>query len=133
MDPAAFRVTKGGSPVALEPKALEVLLFLLENPGRLVGKKELLDRVWPDSVVTESAMTRVIADLRRALGDAAHEARYIETVPTKGYRFISEVRRAEAPPAPPPPRRRLLAWLAGGALALALAGVAYLALGPARR
>ena len=75
VDPAAFRVTKGGEPVPLEPKAFEVLLFLLENPGRLVEKRELLERVWPDAVVTESAMTRVIADLRRALGDAAREAR----------------------------------------------------------
>ncbi len=67
-----------------------MLLVLLERPGRLVEKRELLERVWPDAVVTESAMTRVIADLRRALGDAAREARYIETVPTKGYRFIAE-------------------------------------------
>lgn len=93
MDPVAFRVLKAGQPVSVEPKAFEVLLFLLENPERLVEKKELLDRVWPDTVVTESAMTRVIADLRKALGDSAREARYIETVPTKGYRFIAGIRK----------------------------------------
>ncbi len=88
----------------LEPKAFEVLLVLLEDPGRLVEKRELLERVWPDAVVTESALTRVIADLRRALGDDAREARYVETVPTKGYRFVAEVRRVEgrAPEAVPP-------------------------------
>ena len=103
VDPSAFRVTKAGRSVSLEPKAFEVLLFLVENPGRLVEKRELLERVWPNTVVTESAMTRVIADLRRALGDAAREARYVETVPTKGYRFIAEVRRV---PRARPPRRR---------------------------
>jgi Tol biopolymer transport system component/DNA-binding winged helix-turn-helix (wHTH) protein len=126
VDPTAFRVTKAGRTVPLEPKAFEVLVFLLDNPGRLVEKKELLERVWPDTVVTESAMTRVIADLRRALGDAAREARYIETVPTKGYRFIAEVRRSPGTAAPlvaaAPPRaarRRTAAWVAGGAAALA--------------
>ncbi len=91
VDLDTYRVTKAGQPVPLEPKAFEVLVFLLENAARLVTKQELLDRVWPDAVVTESALTRVIADLRRALGDDAHEARYIETVPTKGYRFVAEV------------------------------------------
>jgi len=136
VDPSAFRATKAGKPVALEPKAFEVLLFLVENPGRLVEKKELLEKVWPDAVVTESAMTRVIADLRKALGDAAREARYIETVPTKGYRFIAEVRKAadaarisETPASPvsAPTRRRLslrFAWLA-----LAVVVVAVLLLG----
>ena len=93
VDPVAFRVLKAGQPVSVEPKAFEVLLYLVQNPGRLVEKKELLEQVWPNTVVTESAMTRVIADLRRALGDTAREAHYIETVPTKGYRFIATVRR----------------------------------------
>lgn len=138
MDPAAFRVTKAGRPVPLEPKAFEVLRFLLENPGRLIGKSELLDRVWPDTAVTESAMTRVIADLRRALGDTAREARYIETVPTRGYRFIAELRLTGAPSppgrdeGPPPSRRRLLAWLAGGGLVVVLALIALLAFRAAR-
>ncbi len=132
VDPAAYRVTKAGLPVPLEPKAFEVLLFLLQNPGRLVEKKELLERVWPDIVVTEGAMTRVIADLRRSLGDAAREARYIETVPTKGYRFIAEVRRIAEPQAPAPPAepsapgaaapQRRVVWVAAGFLVLAVAG-----------
>lgn len=140
VDPRAFRVWKAGRPVALEPKAFEVLLFLVENPGRLVEKKELLERVWPDTVVTESAMTRVIADLRKALGDPAREARYIETVPTRGYRFIAEVRKAPddaaIPQAPPglepasasrllPPR---LLWFAAGAVGLVVLLVGFRAM-----
>ena len=130
MDPVAFRVLKAGQPVSVEPKAFEVLLYLVENPGRLVEKKELLERVWPNTVVTESAMTRVIADLRKALGDSAREARYIETVPTKGYRFIADVRKAPDEAAvssrpsnegPVPTSRRLsprFLWFGAGAAAL---------------
>jgi Tol biopolymer transport system component/DNA-binding winged helix-turn-helix (wHTH) protein len=142
LDPVAFRVLKAGLPVAVEPKAFEVLLFLVENPGRLVGKQELLDRIWPDTVVTESAMTRVIADLRRALGDSAHGARYIETVPTRGYRFIAGVRKApdEAGVSPMPPDdepvptpRRLsprFLWFGAGAVAIV---AFFLGLGAMRR
>lgn len=88
---SAFQVFKGGRVAPLEPKAIEVLVFLIEHRGRLVEKGEILDAVWKDAFVTPSAMTRVIAQLRKTLGDDAKEARYIETVPTRGYRFIAEV------------------------------------------
>ena len=78
------------SPLELEPKALEVLLFLIERRERLVLKEELLDGVWRDTFVTPNALTRVIAQLRKALGDDAQEARVIETVPRKGYRFLPD-------------------------------------------
>jgi DNA-binding winged helix-turn-helix (wHTH) protein len=123
VDPAAARVYRGERPVAVEPKAFEVLQILVENPGRLVEKQELLDAVWRDTAVTENAMTRVVAHLRKSLGDDAKQARYIETVPTRGYRFIAEVetedgdRIALAAPRAGVPRR--LAWLA------LLAGVAF--------
>jgi DNA-binding winged helix-turn-helix (wHTH) protein len=91
VEPRAFKVWKGGSEVPLEPKAFSVLLFLIENRGRLVEKTELLDGVWKGTFVTENAMTREIARLRKALGDDPKEARYIQTVHTRGYRFIAEV------------------------------------------
>ena len=92
VEPEAFRVWKDGSVVQVEPKAFEVLLFLIQNRGRLVEKRELLDAVWKKTFVTENALTREIAQLRKALGEEARSARYIETVPTRGYRFIAEVR-----------------------------------------
>jgi DNA-binding winged helix-turn-helix (wHTH) protein/TolB-like protein/Tfp pilus assembly protein PilF len=92
----AFRVLKAGQPVALEPKAVDLLTYLVENSGRLVGKQELLDAVWKDTAVSEGALTRVIAQLRKALGDVATEPRYLETVPTRGYRFVGDVRRVPA-------------------------------------
>jgi len=91
LDSNNFQVTKGGNLVSLEPKAFEVLLYLLSNPGRLIEKDDLLNAVWKDSFVTQNAMTRVIAQLRKALGDDAKQARYIETVPTRGYRFIADI------------------------------------------
>lgn len=96
-----FVVTRGGQRVVLEPKAMDVLRALVERPGRLVSKDELLDLVWPGVAVTPNALTRVVAQLRRALGDDASAARLIETVPTRGYRFIATVEAMEASAAPP--------------------------------
>src|SRR6185369_6445550 len=99
---ASFRVSKAGRPVALEPKAIETLVFLLERRGRLVERDELLNGVWRDSFVTPNALTRIIAQLRRELGDDPKEAQIIETVPTRGYRFIAEVEQwLEAEPSNP--------------------------------
>lgn len=91
VDPGSFRLWKAERIVQIEPKAFQVLLFLLENRGRLIEKRELLDAVWKETFVTENALTREIALLRKALGENAREAKYIETVPTKGYRFIADV------------------------------------------
>ncbi len=91
IDLSGFRVLKAGKAVPLEPKALNLLVFLVENPRRLVEKKELIDAVWGDAFVTENVLTRIIGQLRKALGDDVKEGRYIETVPTRGYRFIAEV------------------------------------------
>ncbi len=126
VDPSAFQARKAGMPVPLEPKAFEVLLFLVRSEGRLVTKAELQDAVWPGTFVTESALTRLIAQLRRGLGDDAREARYIETVPTRGYRFIGRLAEGLGPTPPATPRgpRRRRAWAA-----LGVAGVPALVLG----
>src|SRR5438552_11098455 len=91
VDVETFRVLRDGSPLALEPRAFEVLVFLINHPGRLIEKEELLEAVWKETFVTPNALTRTIAHLRKTLGDDARGARYIETVPTRGYRFIAEV------------------------------------------
>ena len=103
VDEAAFLARRGGQPLDLEPKALEVLLVLLARRGQLVTKSDLQAGVWPDAAVTESALTRVVAQLRKALEDDARDARYIETVPTRGYRFIAPVIVGEAMPMPEAP------------------------------
>lgn len=86
-----FKVSKSGRDVQLEPKTLKLLIFLIENKGRLIEKGEMLDAVWKDTNVTENALTREIAKLRRMLDDNPKRARYIQTVHTRGYRFVAEV------------------------------------------
>ena len=65
----------------LEPKAFDLLVLLLERQGQVVTKQEILDTVWRQTAVTDNALTRIVAHLRKALGDDARDARYIETVP----------------------------------------------------
>ena len=86
-----LRLTRAGETLALEPKALRVLLYLLHNPGRLVTKDELLNAVWGDTAVTENSLSRAVALLRKVLDDDIREPRFIATVPTAGYRFIPPV------------------------------------------
>jgi DNA-binding winged helix-turn-helix (wHTH) protein len=95
VDDREFRLSANGAPLQVEPKVLRLLLYLIENRNRLVRKQELLDRVWPDAMVTENALTRVVGLLRKALNDDSHVPRFIETVPTAGYRFIASVTVAE--------------------------------------
>lgn len=80
-----------GRDVYLPPKTFETLRFLVERPGHLVTKTELLDAIWPGVAVSENALTRCIKEVRAALDDDVHAPRCIETVPRVGYRFIAPV------------------------------------------
>lgn len=104
-DPTAFRVTRGDVPVHLEPKAVDVLRYLIDRPGLLVSKHELIHAIWKDTAVGDNALTRLVAQLRKALEDPADRPRYIETVPTRGYRFIAH----PVPTRPGPTREETLA------------------------
>ena len=100
LDKADFCLRSGGRRVPLEPKSLRVLLELVEHPGTLLQKSALLEAVWPGTFVEETTLTRAVALLRRQLGDSSRAPRFIETVPTLGYRFLPEVtvrQRAAAP------------------------------------
>jgi TolB-like protein/Flp pilus assembly protein TadD len=77
--------------VEIQPKPLSLLFHLIRNRERMVGKRELLDRVWPGVIVTESALSSALRDVRRALGDAGAQPRLIETLRGRGYRFIAPV------------------------------------------
>lgn len=89
-------------PVRIGNKAFQVLLALIEQRGRLVTKDALMSSVWDGTIVTESALTSVIKELRRALGDDARTPRFIESVYGRGYRLLCQVVQAEdAPQAEP--------------------------------
>ncbi len=90
-----FCLVKAGEVLPVEPKTFRVLLYLLRNPQKLIAKEELLNAVWGDAAVTDSSLTRTIAQLRRLLGDDIRNPRYIETVATVGYRFLCEVEASE--------------------------------------
>src|SRR5687767_6446591 len=92
-----------GSPISLTPKTFDLLVALVENAGRLVEKDVLLQAVWPDVAVEEGNLTKGIFSLRQTLEEDGG-ARYIETVPKRGYRFIAPVTAApeERPPTPRP-------------------------------
>lgn len=91
LDTDAYRLHKAGVAVPLEPKAFNLLVWMVQRPAQLLTKQEIFEAIWPRTAVTDHALTRVIALLRRALGDEAREARYIETVPTRGYRWVCPV------------------------------------------
>jgi DNA-binding winged helix-turn-helix (wHTH) protein len=94
LDVSERRLSKGGRPVSLEPKAHEVLLALVRNAGRLLTKRELLDLVWPESFVEEGILAVHVSGLRKALGQAGQP--YIETVSRAGYRFTASVTQRPA-------------------------------------
>src|SRR5215469_11745932 len=91
LNEADFCLNRAGQRIALEPKALRVLTLLVSRAGRLVEKQELLESVWPNTFVEENTLTRTIGVLRRELGDSPRDSKLIETVPTRGYRFIAPV------------------------------------------
>jgi DNA-binding winged helix-turn-helix (wHTH) protein/tetratricopeptide (TPR) repeat protein len=89
---------RGPQRCKLTAKAEAVLRYLIEHPGRLVHKADLLAAVWPDVHVSEWVLTTCIRELRQVLGDAVKTPQYIATVHGQGYRFIAPVTVAEAPP-----------------------------------
>jgi DNA-binding winged helix-turn-helix (wHTH) protein len=91
LDVRERRLTSGAEAIRLSPKAFAVLAALVQQPGRLVTKDELLARVWPESFVEEGILTVHMSTLRKALGDDTRPSSYIETVARSGYRFIAGV------------------------------------------
>ena len=97
LDPAEKVLLRDGHPISVPPKAIETLLVLVEKHGHVMEKTEVLQRVWPDTFVEEATLAQNIFTLRKALGDSAHGHKYIETVPTRGYRFVAPVKTLEQP------------------------------------
>jgi len=89
LDLARGCLLRAGEEIKLRPKVYEALKFLVENPGRLIGKQELIQAVWPDSFVTDDSLVQCAVELRRALED--HDQQLLKTVPRRGYLFTAKV------------------------------------------
>jgi TolB-like protein/class 3 adenylate cyclase/Tfp pilus assembly protein PilF len=125
LDLDRYELRRGDEPVEIQPKAFDVLRYLVENAGRTVTKEELLERVWPGVVVAESSLTQAVFQARRALGDQDGEGSIVRTVRRRGYALGVPVERApevasatapapdaaEAADAPGAAERRLAALL----------------------
>jgi DNA-binding winged helix-turn-helix (wHTH) protein/tetratricopeptide (TPR) repeat protein len=92
LDPAEQLLLRNRKAIPLPPKVFATLLVLVQNSGRVVAKDELLEKVWPDSFVDESSLAQNISILRKALGEGPGAAKYTETVPKRGYRFVADVK-----------------------------------------
>src|SRR5229473_1191620 len=93
VNPSTGELRKQGIRIKLHEKPLQVLLALLEHPGQVVTRKEIQERLWPQDtfVEFENGLNNAISRLREALSDTADSPRFIETIPRRGYRFLSEV------------------------------------------
>lgn len=106
LDRRARRLWSGSEEVLLTPKAMEVLLFLLDRAGTVVKREELLEAVWPETYVDDHALSVQIREIRKALGDQPGKPKYIETRHRRGYLFIGEVLREASEPAAQPSEAR---------------------------
>ncbi len=104
VQPRLNRLSRGEQVLQIEPKMMDVLVYLAHNAGEVVSKNDITDAVWPDLFITESVISRAIAGLRRALEDDARNPRFIETILKRGYRLIAEVLPAPEVTDTRPPR-----------------------------
>jgi DNA-binding winged helix-turn-helix (wHTH) protein len=91
VEPESNVIRQGSDEVRLEPRVMNLLVHLASRPGLVTSKDQIVDAVWDGAFISESALTRTIADLRKALGDDARSPRYIETISKRGYRLVAEV------------------------------------------
>jgi predicted ATPase/DNA-binding winged helix-turn-helix (wHTH) protein len=94
LDPTRACVFKAGEEIKLRPKVYETLKYLVENPGRLVGKQELMQAVWPDAFVTDDSLVQCTVELRRALDDRTQKV--LKTVSRRGYIFTAAVSKCSS-------------------------------------
>jgi DNA-binding winged helix-turn-helix (wHTH) protein len=99
IQPSLNTIANNGARVRLEPKVLNVLVYLAEHRGEVVSKDELMRAVWSDACVTDDTLTRAIYELRKVLQDDTKQPRFIQTIPRRGYRLIASIDSQQEPPA----------------------------------
>jgi adenylate cyclase len=101
LDMGTHELRRGDVPVAVEPKAFDLLAYLIENRQRVVSKDDLIAHVWDGRIVSDSALFTRINMARSAIGDSGEAQRLIKTLPRKGVRFIAAVHEEQEPSAIP--------------------------------
>ena len=91
VEPTLDRISRDGQIARLRPRAMDVLICLALEAGKLASKQNIIDAVWRTEFVSEHALTQVVAELRSALGDDARNPIYIENIPRRGYRLVATV------------------------------------------
>jgi DNA-binding winged helix-turn-helix (wHTH) protein len=144
LDPVERLLCRDGEVVTLTAKIFDILLVFVRNSGRTLDKEEVMREVWPDQLVEEGNLTRNVSTLRKALGESRDDLRYIVTISGRGYRFVADVREAQAEDAKPSgvkgdrsdvrrPARRTVIWSLAACVALAaLTAAGFYALRPNR-
>lgn len=89
-DTGSYELTCEGEVIVLDPRTVSLLLFLLDNPKRIITRDELQTVIWQGVIVTDNAINKLVANLRKTLNDDPKSPQYIQTVPKQGYRFIAE-------------------------------------------
>lgn len=107
--PQRNQIKSGGTSLTIEPKLMEVLVYLSSQAPRVVTPDELIETCWPNRFISDNPLHKCVAHLRKALGDSAREPRYIRTVPRRGYAVVASVRAADGGSHPLQPAT----WLEG--------------------
>jgi TolB-like protein/DNA-binding winged helix-turn-helix (wHTH) protein/lipopolysaccharide biosynthesis regulator YciM len=131
LDAQGHLLLRHSKPVPLTPKAVDLLVALVEAGGSPVAKEDLLQKVWADAAVEEGSLTSHISLLRKALGESADDRQFIETLPKRGYRFAAPIRTTadglpQAPAAPSEAKLASADWPRVRIILLALMGIAAL-------
>jgi adenylate cyclase len=137
VSPMEGTLSKGEEVVRLEPRSMEVLLYLASRPGEVVTREELEQDVWRGAIVGYDAITNTVIKLRKAFGDSARNPEFIATIPKRGYQLIAEVQKAgtatgKTSPASPTTTESsgvfsLPAWLWFAGVIILVLGIAWLA------
>jgi TolB-like protein/DNA-binding winged helix-turn-helix (wHTH) protein len=121
-------LSRSGEPIPLEPRALEILHYLIQNRDRVVTRDELNERLWEGRIVSDAALSTQVRSVRRALGDDRVQQKFVKTYPRRGFGFGAPVESdydemaLDAGPVRPGRRRSTSIWLAAAGLALVALG-----------
>ena len=97
VQPQLNLLTRGDEVTRIEPKVMDVLVYLAQHTGDVLPKDRIIQAVWPDTFVTDDVLTHAVSELRKAFADDPHNPAVIQTLPKRGYRLVAPVEIAEEP------------------------------------